>query len=145
MHGPAEYQEIVQEIRDIDDTAFVQACLDSKDIHANARITMDALGDGGLPDPNQEIETDMIANLAVAEQNMAAAEQALHTYWESLLQEIATTQKLRFAAAHDLLTLLTSDRATAAAFARAADREYTALTEETPPPDAQALQAAGAR
>ena len=75
---------------------------------------MDALGDGGLPDPKQEIGTDMIANLlAVAEQNIAEAEQALHTYWESLPQETAAAQELRFAAAHDLLTLLTSDRATA--------------------------------
>ena len=78
---------------------------------------MDALGDGGLPDPNQEkIGADMIVNLAAEEQTMAEVEQALHTYWESLLQEIATAQELRFAAAHDLLTLLTNDRATAAAF-----------------------------
>jgi N,N'-diacetyllegionaminate synthase len=51
---------------------------------------MDALGDGGLPDPNQEIGADMIANLAAAEQNMAEAEQALHTYWENIPPEIAT-------------------------------------------------------
>ena len=145
LHGPAENPEIVQENSDVDDTALVQACLNSKDIHAKARITMDALGDGGLPDPNQEIGADMIANLAVAEQNMAEAEQALHAYWESLPRDTATTQELRFAAAHDLLTLLTSDRATAATFARAADREHTALTEDDPPPDVQALQAAGAK
>ena len=78
----------------VDDSALVQAYLDSKDAHAKAKITMDALGDGGLPDPNQEIGTDMIANLAAAEQTMAEAEQALHTYWESLPQEIATTLEL---------------------------------------------------
>ena len=89
-----------QENIGVDDTALVKACLENKDIHAKARITMDALGDGGLPDPNQEIGTDMIATLlAVAELIMAEAEQALHTYWESLPQEIATTLELRFAAA----------------------------------------------
>ena len=90
---------------------------------------MDVLGDGGLPDPNQEIGTDMITTLAAAEQNMAEAEQALHTYWESIPPEMATALEVRFAAAHDLLQLLTSDRATAAAFARAADKEHENLTD----------------
>ena len=64
--GPQNIRKLSsrQENRDIDDTALVQACLDSKDIHAKAQITMDTLGDGGLPDPNQEIGTDMIANLS---------------------------------------------------------------------------------
>ena len=55
LHGPAENPEIAPEIGEIDDTALVQACLDSKDTHAKARITMDALGDGGLPDPSGQI------------------------------------------------------------------------------------------
>ena len=73
-------RDIKNSSREVDDTAFVKACLDSNDIHAKARVTMDALGDGGLPDPNQEIGNDVIVNLAAAEQNMAAAEQALHTH-----------------------------------------------------------------
>ena len=146
LHGPAEEDPArAPENADVDDKALVQTCLDSKDAYAKARITMDALDDGGLPDPNQEIGTDMITTLAAAEQNMAEAEQALHTYWESIPPEMATALEVRFAAAHDLLMLLTSDRATAAAFARAADREHETLTEEDPPPDAQALQAAGAK
>eukprot|EP01036_Dinobryon_divergens_P034916 gene34916-45188_t len=113
LHGP-EYTEAAQENVEADDKALVSECLRSKDDHAKARITLDALGDGELPDPNQEIENDVIANLAAAEQTMAAAEQAL-------------------------------DRATAAAFARAADREHSAFNEEDPPPDAQVLQAAVAK
>ena len=67
LHGPAENPEMAQETMEVDDSALVKACLATKDAHAKARITMDALGDGGLPDPNQEIGADTIANLAAAE------------------------------------------------------------------------------
>jgi len=144
LHGP-EHEDLIQEINEIDDTAFVKACLASKDSHAKARMTMDALGDGDV-NLNQEEGNEIIQSLAEAEQAMAAAGLALRTYWETVPPEIAAALETRYAAAHDLLALLTGDRATAAAFVRAADRELNAAhTEEHQPPTAQELQAAVAK
>ena len=52
LHGP-EQEDFTQEIKEVDDTALVKACLASKDSHAKARVAMDALGDrrGSEPKP----------------------------------------------------------------------------------------------
>ena len=138
LHGP-EQEDLTQEINEVDDTALVKACLASKDSHAKARVAMDALGDGEV-NPNQDEGNEIIQRLAEAEQTMADAGLALRTYWETIPPELAAAMETKYAAAHDLLALLTGDRATAAAFARAADRELSAAqNEEDQPPTVQEL------
>eukprot|EP01035_Chromulina_nebulosa_P035212 gene35212-47325_t len=121
LHGP-EQEDFTQEIKEVDDTALVKACLASKDSHAKARVAMDALGDR-----------------RGTEQTMADAGLALRTYWESIPPELAAAMETKYAAAHDLLALLTGDRATAAKELSAAQ------TEEDQPPTVQELQTAVAK
>ena len=63
LHGP-QNEDLNQEQIEIDDTAFVRACLASKDSHAKARVTMDALGDGDV-NLNQEEGNEIIQSLSL--------------------------------------------------------------------------------
>ena len=147
LHGPGhgDTQPAEKRADETDDTQLVREVLACREKHATARIALESIGDGDIPEFTQAEGNDAITDLAEAEQAMADAGTALHTYWETVAPEIAAQLESRFAAAHDLLAMLTTDRATAATFARAAIREHTALAEGDPPPTILELQPAVAK
>ena len=113
LHGPGhgDTQPEEKQAEETDDSQLVRAVLACKEKHATARIALESIGDGDIPEFTQAEGNDVITDLAEAEQAMADAGNALHAYWGTMAPEIAAQLESRFAAAHDLLAMLTTDRA----------------------------------